>query len=83
MTTFKNASAAFLHRKLSVGYARAARILDEMQSAGIVGPADGSKPRDILIRSDEEFLNKPQEEPAPQSWKAPAKYWQKQDSPRN
>ncbi len=67
ITQFNNASASFLQRKLSVGYARAARILDELQSAGIVGPADGSKPRDILIRSAEEFLNKPQEEPAPQS----------------
>lgn len=45
----QNASASFLQRKLSIGYARAARILDELQQAGIVGPADGAKPRDILI----------------------------------
>lgn len=66
ITQFNNASASFLQRKLSVGYARAARILDELQQAGIVGAADGSKPRDILIRSAEEYLAKPQE-PAPQS----------------
>lgn len=46
-----NASASFLQRKLSVGYARAARLLDELQSAGIVGQADGAKPREILIKS--------------------------------
>ncbi len=45
-----NASASFLQRKLSIGYARAARILDELQQAGVIGPADGAKPRDILIR---------------------------------
>lgn len=43
------ASASFLQRKLKVGYARAARILDELEEAGIVGPADGAKPRDILV----------------------------------
>lgn len=46
-----NASASFLQRKLSIGYARAARVLDELQQAGIVGPADGAKPREILIKN--------------------------------
>jgi S-DNA-T family DNA segregation ATPase FtsK/SpoIIIE len=45
-----NASASFLQRKLNIGYARAARILDQMQQAGIVGPGEGSKPREILLR---------------------------------
>ncbi len=53
-----NASASFLQRKLSIGYARAARILDELQQAGIIGPADGAKARDILIKSVDE-LNPP------------------------
>ncbi len=53
---FNNASASFLQRKLSVGYARAARILDELQEAGIVGPAVGAKPREILIRNPEEYF---------------------------
>jgi S-DNA-T family DNA segregation ATPase FtsK/SpoIIIE len=44
------ASASFLQRKLSIGYARAARILDELQQAGFVGPADGAKPREIIMR---------------------------------
>lgn len=43
------ASTTFLQRKLSVGYARAAKILDELEVAGIVGPGNGAKPRDILI----------------------------------
>lgn len=44
------ASASLLQRKLKVGYSRAARILDELQEAGYVGPASGSKPREILRR---------------------------------
>ncbi|KKU65023.1 MAG: translocase FtsK protein [Candidatus Amesbacteria bacterium GW2011_GWA1_47_16] len=55
-----NASASFLQRKLSIGYARAARVLDELQQAGIVGPADGAKPRNILITDVNAFLNPPQ-----------------------
>ena len=43
------ASASFLQRHLRVGYARAARILDELEEAGIIGPADGSKPRELLV----------------------------------
>jgi len=43
------ASASFLQRRLRVGYARAARILDELEEAGIIGPADGAKPREILV----------------------------------
>ncbi len=42
------ASASFLQRRLKVGYARAARILDELEEAGVIGPGDGAKPREIL-----------------------------------
>lgn len=44
------ASASLIQRRLSVGYARAARILDQLESEGYVGPAQGSKPRDIIQR---------------------------------
>ncbi len=46
------ASASFLQRKLKVGYARAARLLDELESAGVIGPGDGAKPRDILMTDE-------------------------------
>lgn len=45
------ASASYLQRRLRVGYARAARLLDLMESNGIIGPADGAKPREILIKT--------------------------------
>ena len=53
---YKRASASLLQRRLSIGYARAARILDQLHAAGVVGPPEGSKPRDILIKDVEEFL---------------------------
>ncbi|MFC2161645.1 DNA translocase FtsK [Acidobacteriota bacterium] len=43
------ASASYLQRKLKLGYARAARVIDQMEEEGIVGPSEGSKPREILI----------------------------------
>jgi len=43
------ASASLLQRRMSVGYARAARIIDELEQEGIIGPASGSKPREILV----------------------------------
>jgi len=45
----KKASASFLQRRLRIGYARAARLLDIMEAKGVVGPADGAKPREILV----------------------------------
>jgi S-DNA-T family DNA segregation ATPase FtsK/SpoIIIE len=46
------ASTSTLQRRLRLGYGRAARILDMMQHEGIIGPPDGSKPRDVLKRPD-------------------------------
>jgi S-DNA-T family DNA segregation ATPase FtsK/SpoIIIE len=43
------ASASLLQRRLSIGYARAARLLDIMEDKGVVGPADGAKPREIYL----------------------------------
>jgi S-DNA-T family DNA segregation ATPase FtsK/SpoIIIE len=45
----KNASTTFLQRKMGVGYARAAKLIDALEGAGIIGPANGSKPREILV----------------------------------
>lgn len=53
---FNTASASFLQRKMSVGYSRAARIIDQLEEMGVVGPADGSKPREVRVRNADEFL---------------------------
>ena len=47
----KKASASLLQRRLKVGYARAARLLDLMEEKGIIGPGDGAKPRDVYVDS--------------------------------
>ncbi|KKR48305.1 MAG: translocase FtsK protein [Candidatus Magasanikbacteria bacterium GW2011_GWC2_40_17] len=46
-------SASLLQRRLKVGYARAARLLDLLEAQGFIGPADGAKPREILIKNPE------------------------------
>ncbi len=43
------ASTSYLQRRLKLGYARAARIMDELEEMGIVGPADGAKPREVRL----------------------------------
>lgn len=49
VTRAGKASASLLQRRLRIGYARAARLLDIMEAEGVIGPADGAKPRDILV----------------------------------
>lgn len=51
VTETRKASTSLLQRKLRIGYARAARIIEEMEEQGIIGPADGSRPREVLISS--------------------------------
>lgn len=53
---YDRASASLLQRRLRVGYARAARIIDELEAAGIIGPGDGAKPRDVLVRNADEYF---------------------------
>jgi len=50
------ASASLLQRRLRVGYARAARLVEEMEEQGIIGPADGARPREVLISSVDEVF---------------------------
>lgn len=51
--TVDKATAALLQRRLGIGYARAARMLDQMEAKEIVGPAVGAKPRQVLKRDEE------------------------------
>ncbi|MFQ5890272.1 MAG: DNA translocase FtsK [Gemmatimonadota bacterium] len=46
-------STSLLQRRLKIGYGRAARIIDQLQEAGVLGPPDGSKPREVLVTHDQ------------------------------
>ena len=51
--TTGQASASYLQRRLKLGYSRAARLIEIMEANGVVGPSQGSKPREILLRADD------------------------------
>ncbi len=55
---YDRASSSLLQRKLSIGFNRAARIIEQLEAAGVVGPGDGSKPRDVIVKNPEEILNR-------------------------
>jgi S-DNA-T family DNA segregation ATPase FtsK/SpoIIIE len=46
------ASTSFLQRKLGIGYATAAKLIDELEGRRVIGPADGSRPREVLPFDD-------------------------------
>ncbi|MBE6685231.1 MAG: cell division protein FtsK, partial [Ruminococcaceae bacterium] len=52
-------STSLLQRRLSIGYGRAAKIIDTLEEMGVVGPADGNKPRKILMTKEDfaELMN--------------------------
>lgn len=50
-----SASTSYLQRRLKLGYSRAARIMDQLEDVGIIGPSDGTKPREVLINSVDEL----------------------------
>lgn len=49
----QKASASFLQRRLKVGYARAARLLDLLEEANVIGPGEGAKPRQVFVQSED------------------------------
>lgn len=53
----RKASTSLLQRRLRIGYGRAARLIETMEEQGIVGPADGSRPREVLVHSADEVFS--------------------------
>lgn len=68
----RKASTSLLQRRLRIGYGRAARLIETMEEQGIVGPADGARPREVLVSSMDEVFGRADassesaEEPAPE-----------------
>jgi S-DNA-T family DNA segregation ATPase FtsK/SpoIIIE len=58
----RKASTSLLQRRLRIGYGRASRIIDEMEERGVIGLADGARPREVLIRSLDDVFREPEEE---------------------
>lgn len=56
------ASASYLQRKLKVGYARAARLLDMLEERGVIGPGEGAKPREVYIGNNSQIEDNPKNE---------------------
>ena len=54
---YDRASSSLLQRKLSIGFNRAARIIEQLEELGVVGPGDGSKPREVILRNPDELLS--------------------------
>lgn len=57
IVSHQQGSVSLLQRRLKLGYSRAARIVDQLEEAGIVGPSEGSKARDVLVDNEEQLEN--------------------------
>lgn len=55
------ASTSYIQRKLRIGYARAARLMDILEERGVIGPADGARPREVLVKGDNTTSENPVE----------------------
>jgi len=56
------ASASYWQRRLQIGYARVARLLDMLEEQGVIGPIDGAKPREVFITKEAEDVEEETEE---------------------
>jgi S-DNA-T family DNA segregation ATPase FtsK/SpoIIIE len=57
VTKTGRASTTFLQRRLGIGYPRASRLMDQLEEEGVIGPADGSRPRQVLVGNDDEYAD--------------------------
>ncbi len=55
---YDRASSSMLQRRLQVGFNRAARLLEQLEESGAVGPGDGSIPREVFVKDVDDFLKK-------------------------
>ena len=53
----QSGSTSMIQRKYSIGYNRAGRLMDQLEKAGVVGPASGGKPREVLIQDENSLFN--------------------------
>lgn len=58
VTLQQKASTSLLQRRFGIGYNRAARFIDTLEVRGIIGPANGSKPREVYVREGDDYFNK-------------------------
>ena len=82
----KQASVSMLQRRFRIGYNRAARIIDEIEEKGIIGPSDGSRPRQLLITEEEyyggyEAESEPEQEPEQVYVREPEPVYEPQPEP--
>lgn len=77
----KQASVSMLQRRFRIGYNRAARIIDEIEEKGIIGPSDGSRPRQLLITEEEYYGGYDEAEAEPQPEPEPVYIPEKADEP--
>jgi len=61
VTKSGRASTTFLQRRLGIGYPRASRLMDQLEEEGIIAPADGSRPRQVLVSSDDDYADESDE----------------------